>query len=179
MNTPLSLQEIALRAGLAAAMGLCIGWDRERHNKAAGLRTMALVSLGSAGMVLASVEVSAAMAAEGTPFDPMRVAAGVVGGVGFLGAGSIIHASGTVRGLTTAATIWAASGLGIACGLGLYRLAGVLFVLVLIILIALQPLKGAVLPEGDQRADRDDHRQSPRADHTPRSDDPNAAKSSA
>ena len=155
MFEPLTLAELLLRAGAAAAMGLCIGWNREKHNKAAGLRTMALVSLGSAGVVLASVEVTASLAAQDIRLDPLRVVSGVIGGIGFLGAGSIIQSRGMIRGMTTAATIWAAAGIGIACGLGLFRLAGVLFALVVIVLVALSWLKGTVLPEGDQTQDRD------------------------
>jgi putative Mg2+ transporter-C (MgtC) family protein len=147
---PLTLTEILLRAGAAAGMGLCIGWNREKENKAAGLRTMALVSLGSAGVILASVEVTASLAADDVRLDPLRVVSGVIGGIGFLGAGSIIQSKGMIRGMTTAATIWAAAGIGIACGLGLFRLAGVLFALVATVLIALSWLKGSVLPEGDQ-----------------------------
>lgn len=156
MIESLSLIELLLRAGAAAGLGLCIGWNRELHNKAAGLRTMALVSLGACGVVIAAVEVTAAMAAQGVALDPLRVVEGVVGGVGFLGAGSIIQSRGTVRGVTTAATIWAAAGIGIACGLGLFRLALVLFGLVILILVGLLALKGEVLPETDQTKDRDE-----------------------
>ncbi len=70
MFEPLTLTEILLRAGAAAGMGLCIGWNREKQNKAAGLRTMALVSLGSAGVILASVEVTASLAANDVRLDP-------------------------------------------------------------------------------------------------------------
>lgn len=152
MIEALSLTEILLRSGVALAIGLAIGWDRERHNKAAGLRTMSLVTLGAAGMMMAAVEVAAAMPAE-SQIDPLRVAQGIIGGIGFLGAGSIIQARGHVRGMTTAATIWAAAGLGIACGLGLLELAGVLFGMTAVVLIVLTFLKGRVLPD---RKDNDE-----------------------
>lgn len=146
MIDELGFGELLLRAGVASAMGLSIGWNRELQNKAAGLRTMALVSLGACGMMLAGVEVSAAMHDAGQAVDPLRIGSGVIGGVGFLGAGSIIQSRGRIKGMTTAASIWAAAGLGIACGLGLFRLACVLFALTVVILVALSWLKGGVLP---------------------------------
>ncbi len=138
-----------IRSGLALVMGLCIGWDREKKNKAAGLRTMALVSLGSAGVVLASVEITALVAVDDVRFDPLRVLSGIVGGIGFLGAGAILQSGGHVRGLTTAASIWVAASLGIACGFGLFTLAFVLLGMTLVVLVGVTVLKGEVLPEGD------------------------------
>lgn len=148
----LSTQEMLMRAGLAAGLGLCIGWDREKQNKAAGLRTMSLVALGSAGVMLVAVEMAAQSNASGIQIDPTRVASGVIGGVGFLGAGSIIQSGGKVRGMTTAALIWAAAAIGVAAGLGLVRLALVLFGLVAFVMLILSPLKGRVLPDS-QSAD--------------------------
>lgn len=150
MPEPLTIWELLLRAGLATLGGVAIGWDRERRDKAAGIRTMALVALGSAGVVLCAVELNASLPTQAQlAYDPLRVVSGVIGGIGFLGAGAILHARGRIQGMTTAATIWAAAGLGIACGLGLYRLAGVLLGLTLATLIALGALKGTVLPEHD------------------------------
>lgn len=146
MIEPVSFWEILLRLALAMVMGLCIGWNRETQNKAAGLRTMTLVAMGAAGMVVAAVEVAAAT---DHAHDLLRVVAGIIGGIGFLGAGSIIQSRGHVQGLTTAAAIWAAAGLGIACGLGLYDLAGVMFVMMVVVLVVLSALKGSVLPEKD------------------------------
>lgn len=153
MFEPLTTWDILLRTGVALAMGLCIGWDRERRHKAAGLRTMALVSLGAAGVMLAAWEVAALSAEEDVRLDPLRVISGVIGGIGFLGAGSIIQARGSVQGMTTAATIWASAGVGLACGLGMFRLAAVLFVLILLVLVALPGVKDAVLPEGGREGD--------------------------
>ncbi len=146
MIEPVSFWEMLLRIAVAMVMGLCIGWNREMHNKAAGLRTMTLVSMGAAGMVVAAVEVAAAT---DNAHDPLRAVAGIIGGIGFLGAGSIIQSGGKVHGLTTAASIWAAAGLGIACGLGLYDLAGVMFAMMVVVLVVLSALKGDVLPEKD------------------------------
>ncbi len=146
MIEPVSFWEMLLRIALAMVMGLCIGWNREKQNKAAGLRTMTLVSMGAAGMVVAAVEVAAATQ---NAHDPLRVVSGVIGGIGFLGAGSIIQSAGKVHGLTTAASIWASAGLGIACGLGLYELAVVMFAMLGVVLVVLSALKGEVLPEKD------------------------------
>ena len=153
MIEPLTMEAMLLRAGVAAAMGLVIGYNREKQNKAAGLRTMSLVSLGSAGLMLASVEVAAAMATDAVHVDPLRAAAGIIGGIGFLGAGSIIQSRGTVKGMTTAATIWVSAVLGIACGLGLFRLALTLFVMTVTVLVVLGALKGTVLPDNDNGGD--------------------------
>ena len=150
MIEPVSFWEMLLRIGLALVMGLCIGWNREVNNKAAGLRTMTLVAMGAAGMVVAAVEVAAASE---NAHDLLRVVSGVIGGIGFLGAGSIIQSRGQVQGLTTAASIWASAGLGIACGLGLYDLAGALFAMMIIVLVVLSSLKGEVLPEKDSEGD--------------------------
>lgn len=150
MFEPLTTGELVMRVGLALGMGLCIGWNRERHDKAAGLRTMSLVSAGAAGMMIAAVEVAAAVDMGDSRIDPLRVAQGVIGGIGFLGAGTIIQSRGQVHGLTTAASIWTAAGVGIACGLGLLRLAVVLFVMIMVVLVALSFLKGKVLPEKHQ-----------------------------
>lgn len=149
--------EMVLRGALASVLGGAIGWNRELRNKAAGLRTMMLVALGSAGAMMAVVEVVAlAGANEEIQLDPLRVISGIIGGIGFLGAGSIIQSRGSVRGLTTAATIWAAACIGIACGLGIYRLALVLTGFVLVTLIAVTALKGDILPDkngGDDDTD--------------------------
>ena len=108
--TSLTYGEVFLRLAAAIAAGALIGLDRELRRKPAGLRTLALVSLGSAVFVLQ---------ARGVTDATSRVIQGVVTGVGFLGAGSIIrgHDEESVRGLTTAASIWLAAAMGIACGL--------------------------------------------------------------
>ncbi len=143
----LSLWEMVLRVALAALLGGAIGWDRERHEKAAGIRTMILVSIGACGVMLAGMELAAQLGADDVHFDPLRVISGVIGGVGFLGAGAIIQSGGAIRGMTTAATIWTSAGIGVATGAGLYRLAIILTAFVLITLIVVTMLKGTVLPE--------------------------------
>ncbi len=122
--------EMVLRLLLAAALGAVIGYQRERAGKQAGLRTHILISSGAALIALVSIY------GFGNASDPARVAAGVVVGVGFLGAGVILHREGgIVAGLTTAATIWVMSGVGLAAGAGLYVVATVATAIVLGVLI--------------------------------------------
>jgi len=108
--------DVFLRLGAAVLAGALIGLDRQVRRKPAGLRTVALVSLGSAVFVLA--------ATGGSTDSHSRVIQGIVTGVGFLGAGAIIRGQTeeTVRGLTTAASIWLAAAVGVACGLAFWPL---------------------------------------------------------
>jgi putative Mg2+ transporter-C (MgtC) family protein len=110
----LTYGEVFLRLAAAVGAGALIGLDRELRRKPAGLRTLALVALGSAVFILETVDPARAYT-DATS----RVIQGVVTGVGFLGAGSIMRTAGeeSVRGLTTAASIWLAAAMGVACGL--------------------------------------------------------------
>jgi putative Mg2+ transporter-C (MgtC) family protein len=121
--------EMALRLLLAAFLGGIIGLQRELSGKEAGLRTNILICLGSALFTILSIY--------GFPnSDPARVAAGVATGIGFIGAGVILHRDGgVVTGLTTAATIWAVASIGMAAGAGLYIVSAVATALVLVILV--------------------------------------------
>lgn len=113
------LLDMALRLLLVIALGAIIGYQRERAGKAAGLRTHTLISLGAALFTVVSIfGFSGAV-------DPSRVAAGVVAGVGFIGAGVIFRGMGGtgVAGLTTAASIWTAAGVGLAAGAGMWLIA--------------------------------------------------------
>ena len=113
--------EMMLWLGLAMVLGGVIGLERERLDRAAGFRTHALVAVASALiMIVSTYGFPATTQGVGGGLDPSRMAAQVVSGVGFLGAGVIILRGNTVRGLTTAATIWAVAGLGLAAGGGLY-----------------------------------------------------------
>jgi putative Mg2+ transporter-C (MgtC) family protein len=128
--------EVTIRLLVAILMGGILGWDRERADKPAGLRTHMLVALGSASFTLLGFEVGAHLSPRtGEGFDPTRVLQGVIGGIGFLGAGAIIQNRGQVSGITTAASIWVAGALGAAAGVGAYVLAGISSVLALLILI--------------------------------------------
>ena len=126
---------ISFQLVLSAVLGGFIGFVRERDKKAAGLRTHTLVSVGSTLLMALSIF----MASKFPGSDAGRIAAQVVTGIGFLGAGTIIQAQGTVRGLTTAASIWVASAIGLAVGAGFYIGA---LVSTLIALVVLELLRG-------------------------------------
>lgn len=131
--------EILERLMASLVAGALIGWDRERKSKPAGLRTHMLVTLGAATFCVMAFEVGAALSERygERGVDPMRVLDGVVGGIGFLGAGSIIQARGRVQGITTAAGVWMAGALGAACGVGAYKLAALSAVLAFLVLTVL------------------------------------------
>ncbi len=130
--------EIALRLLLAVFLGGLVGFERESHNRPAGFRTHILVCTGSALIMMVSAYGFSGQIGEGFEADPGRIAAGVVTGIGFLGAGTILQQrGGLVRGLTTAASIWVVSGVGLAVGIGFYLGAVVATVFVLISLLLL------------------------------------------
>jgi putative Mg2+ transporter-C (MgtC) family protein len=110
--------EVVLKLVLAIALGGLIGLEREASQKPAGFRTNILVCVGSAMMMMLSVMLIQSKG--GTTDTLVRMAAGVITGIGFLGAGTILHARGTVAGLTTASTIWLVAGLGLVIGAGYY-----------------------------------------------------------
>lgn len=114
--------EVYMQLTLAMLLGMLLGTERSIAGKTAGMRTYALVALGACVFVIVSTHVSAANATYFN-FDPLRVAAGVVAGVGFLGAGLIVFRESHLRGLTSAAGIWVSAGIGIATGFGLYFVA--------------------------------------------------------
>lgn len=120
---------LMLRLVVALLLGAVIGWERELQRMPAGFRTHSLVALGSAIFTVVS-----AYAFTGPGSDPTRIAAQVVSGVGFLGGGAILHYGGTVRGLTTAASLWAVAAVGMAAGAGLFFVATVSAVLVIVAL---------------------------------------------
>jgi len=121
---------------LAVVFGAAIGLEREISGKAAGLRTNVLICLGAAVFTIISKEMAA-----GLENSPTRIAAQIVTGVGFLGAGAIIRDRGGIHGLTTAATIWLVASIGVACGAGFYTLAAVSTLIAVIILIGLAKLE--------------------------------------
>lgn len=130
--------DFMLRLLIAGAMGVCIGVEREYRAKEAGYRTHFLVALGSALlMIVSQYGFSDVLAADLVRLDPSRIAAQVVSGIGFIGAGTIILQKQIVRGLTTAAGIWATSGIGLAIGAGMYGVGIAATVLVLLGLEAL------------------------------------------
>ncbi len=114
-----------VRIVIAAACGAAVGWEREWRHKPAGLRTYMLVAMGSAAFTVAALRYALHPAADvgDVALDPTRVIQGIVGGIGFLGAGAILHSGGSVEGLTTAAGVWVMGAIGVACGLGYYDIA--------------------------------------------------------
>lgn len=138
---------IAGRLALAFVLGGLVGWEREHEDKPAGLRTLILVTTGSALFVLVSQAVTEAA---GGTMDTVRIIAGIAQGVGFLGAGTIFVARGTVHGLTTAAAIWAMSATGAACGFGAWQIALVGTALTFIALRLLGPLAARIGHRGAQ-----------------------------
>ena len=139
--------DIAIRLLMATLLGAVIGLEREAHGKEAGFKTYALVCLGSALMMIVSIDVYTVFKGMAT-VDPGRIAAQAVTGIGFLGAGAIIRSqAGGIKGLTTAAGIWSACAIGLACGLGLYKQAIFTTVLVLFVLIIFSKVQRTVLPK--------------------------------
>ncbi|HLO24644.1 MAG TPA: MgtC/SapB family protein [Geobacteraceae bacterium] len=133
--------ELLLRLGLAVVCGMTLGYERERHGRSAGLRTNLLVCVGSALMTIVSehfYRIYGGSLDMTLRMDPARIAAQIVVGIGFIGAGVIIKEQGGIRGLTTAATLWLVAGLGMTCGVGMYFIAATT---TLIALIALTILK--------------------------------------
>ena len=131
--------EMVLRLLLAAALGAIIGYQRERAGKPVGLRTHSLICVGAALFTIASLYFYHEF---GTVADPARVAAGIVVGIGFIGAGAIIRrGEGVVEGLTTAATIWAVAAIGLAAGAGLYLVSAVTAIVILIVLFLPHPIR--------------------------------------
>ena len=145
------LWEIATRIGLSALLAGLMGAEREWSGKWAGLRTHMLIGVGSALLTHISILIGVEFAeGRSNAWDPGRIAAQIVSGVGFIGAGTIIQSRGAVHGLTTAAGLWVASGLGIAVGGGFYAEAVLTTVALLVILVALRPLEQRLL-RGDRR----------------------------
>jgi putative Mg2+ transporter-C (MgtC) family protein len=127
--------ELMLRLLLAAALGAAIGLEREYRRKAAGLRTNILIALGSALFTTLSIELG------GGGATPDRIAAQIVTGIGFLGAGAILRSGRTVHGMTTAATIWVNAAVGMAAGAGQFAMATVATTITLAVLALLPPVE--------------------------------------
>lgn len=139
------LSYFGVKALLAIVCGGIVGLERELKNKPAGLKTNILICLGSALFTTTSVLISNANGPGGHEGDPSRVAAQIVSGIGFLGGGVIIQARGTVVGLTSAATIWVVSALGVTIGLGYHNVAIFLTAVVITILVCVSWFEDRVL----------------------------------
>jgi putative Mg2+ transporter-C (MgtC) family protein len=116
---PVAVQlELIARLALSLGLGAVVGFERERSRQAAGFRTHILVAMGAALFTIVS-----AYGFEGEVVDPTRIAAQIVTGIGFIGAGAVLHHRGSIRGLTTAASLWAVAAVGMAAGAGMYVMA--------------------------------------------------------
>jgi putative Mg2+ transporter-C (MgtC) family protein len=138
--------DLLLRLATAALLGSLIGLERQRLDKAAGLRTHMLVSVGSALVMIVSAYGFDGVIQPGrVALDPSRVAAQVVSGIGFLGAGTIVVRKQSVHGLTTAASVWAVAAIGLAAGGALYLAALAGTTIMLVILAAIKPLEDRLI----------------------------------
>src|SRR5580692_8121119 len=140
----MSNMEMLLRLVTAAALGSLIGFERERLLWAAGIRTHMLVCVGSCLiMIVSQYGFSSILTEKNVVLDPSRIAAQVVSGIGFLGAGAILARGEIIKGLTTAASIWTVAAVGLAVGGGLYLAASSSTVIILIILAGIKPIEEA------------------------------------
>lgn len=148
-ESEIPLMEMAIRLLAAAGLALVLGLERELRGKPAGLRSHMLVSLGACAFIMMGMHILLATAV-GDPsaqIDPTRIVQGVVGGIGFLGAGCIIQSRGNIQGITTGASIWISGAIGVACGIGTLALAGMVTLLALIIVVVLGRFEREVIED--------------------------------
>lgn len=156
-TVPLSETAMIARLGLAMLLGAGFGLDRELRNMPAGLRTNILVSIASAAFAIAAIEAVqlAPFAQDNVRVDSLRVIEAVTAGVAFLAAGTIIRGRHGIKGLTSGASLWLCGAVGLASGLGLWRLAVTVTVMGLFVLVVLGALqRGWTKPEGGTEPDR-------------------------
>jgi len=149
LQVEIPLMEMVIRLIMAAGLALLLGLERELKGKPAGLRSHMLVSVGAATFIIMGLHILMTTA-EGDPsarIDPSRIVEGVIGGIGFLGAGCIIQSRGHVQGITTGASIWISGAIGVACGLGTLVLASIVTALALIIILILGRFEREVINE--------------------------------
>jgi putative Mg2+ transporter-C (MgtC) family protein len=139
----LSETQMIIRLLYAAFLGSIVGIEREMHEKAAGFRTHMLVCIGSCIIMLTSMHMTEIYRGIANA-DPGRIAAQVVSGIGFLGAGTIIRSRMSVKGLTTAASLWAIAGIGLAVGSGLFVVSGFSTVLIVVSLLVLNKVQAYI-----------------------------------
>lgn len=159
-DSEIPLMDMFIRLSAASGLALLLGLERELRGKAAGLRSHMLVSLGASAFIMMGMHILFATA-EGDPsaqIDPTRIVEGVIGGIGFLGAGSIIQSRGNVQGITTGASIWTAGAVGVACGIGNIALACMVTLLALVIMVVLgrfehEVINGNSTKSGDTSSD--------------------------
>jgi putative Mg2+ transporter-C (MgtC) family protein len=168
MDQSISVVEIVLRLLAAVVCGGIVGWEREAKGRPAGLRTHMMVALGAGSFTLAALDMA------GPGADPVRILQGVVTGIGFLGAGSIMQSRGEVQGMTTAAGIWVVGAIGAACGAGDYIMAAVTLAFAFTILFGVKKV--------EDRAFRKEHAEgliTPAEDRAPATESKRAASGSS
>jgi len=143
----LSNSQIILRLMLSVFLSGLIGLERQLQRRNAGLRTHILVCLGSCLIMLTSLYVFD-IYKDRASIDPARIAAGVITGIGFLGAGTILREREEVKGLTTAASLWVVAGIGLAVGVGFYSAGFFATILALIVLFFLRSIEKKIFAEG-------------------------------
>ena len=143
ISEPASTIDFLVRLSVAALCGGVIGFERDVHGRSAGLRTHLLVCVGSCLFMLVSLAAPHVLQGESIRADPGRIAAQIVTGIGFLGAGVVIKQGASVRGLTTAACLWVTAALGMASGGGTYWIAGFVTVLTVVTLVGLNAFERA------------------------------------
>jgi putative Mg2+ transporter-C (MgtC) family protein len=142
---------VLVRLAFAVLAGFFIGLDRERHSQPAGLRTHMVISLGACLMMVISLYIPTEYIKKGFSSDPTRLAAQVISGIGFLGAGAIFRFGLNVKGLTTAASIWTTSGIGLCFGAGYYFLGTISTVFLIIILYVFDKLEDVIIARRNWR----------------------------
>ena len=146
-------REILIRLGFAAVCGLLLGLDRELRGISAGLRTHALVSVSSSVITVSALDLYMEVRAHGGDADPLRVIQGLAQAIGFIAAGAIFVAGGTVRNLTTAANVWLATAVGISAGAGQFTLAGIATIFGIVIVTVVRIVE-RLLPRGSDESDK-------------------------
>jgi putative Mg2+ transporter-C (MgtC) family protein len=144
--------DIVIRLCLAFLGGGIIGFERSYRRQVAGLRTHILIALGAASLMLLSIWIPQNFSERG---DPGRIAAQVVSGIGFLGAGAIIRLGSNIRGLTTAASLWLTAAIGLTIGAGMFVTALTAEVLALITLFVLHKVEEKIFPDNWENKEKD------------------------
>lgn len=145
MQSPLTEIDMLIRLGLGFVAGAIIGLERSSRNQVAGLRTYILIAQGATLLMLLSIWIPQQIGAGGG--DPGRIAAQVVSGIGFLGAGAIIRLGNNTKGLTTAASLWLIAAIGLTIGAGMFLVAGVVEGFALITLVLLNRIEKKIFPK--------------------------------
>ena len=149
MYDPITEVEIVIRLCLAFAAGSIIGFERSSRHHVAGLRTHILIAVGASCLMLLSVWLPQRLGGG----DPGRIAAQVVSGMGFLGAGAIIRLGNNIKGLTTAASLWITAAIGLTIGAGMYFAALVVVILAFIALVVMHFVEKKIFPEDTLKKD--------------------------